>query len=145
MLKLATSIFVIVILFSSCRTDKTQIADLYVIFDYNGEKIDTTTTEKDQIIFRNIDGTPPVFVPNYYPDGCENKVLVGTYPIGDTLTWHLRLVDPDGDPAQFQLYFNEEGEPITITENLHFIQPSLWNFAVTREYCDDQMVVVIGN
>jgi len=72
-------------------------------------------------------------------------VKIGTYPIGDTLSWHLRLVEPDGDPQLFQLYFNEDGEPITVTESLHFLQPTLWNFEVRREFCDDQMVVVIGN
>src|SRR3989304_4740556 len=97
MLKLTSAIFVFVILLSSCRTDKPQFADLYVVFDYNGNKIDITTTEKDQLIFRNLDGAAPVYVPNFYPDGCENKVFVGTYPIGDTISWHLRLVEPDGD------------------------------------------------
>jgi len=145
MLKLISSLFVFIALFSSCRTDKPQFADLYVVFNYNGTKIDTSTTEKDQVIFTNFDGSPKVYIPNYFPDGCDNKMLVGTFPIGDTISWHLRLVEPDGSPQLFQLYFNEDGEPITLTESLHFIKPSLWNFQVTREFCDDQMVVVIGN
>ena len=145
MLKLTSAIFVFVILLSSCRTDKPQFAYLYVIFDYNGAKIDTSTTENDQVIFTNFDGSPLIYVPNYYPDACANKTFVGTFAIGDTIKWHLRLVSPDGSPQLFQIYMNDDGEPVPLQNSLHFLQPTLYNFEVRREFCDDQMVVVIGN
>src|SRR5688572_2896856 len=91
---------------TGCEKGKTSQADVYAVFNYSGPKIDNTTTEKDRVIFRNVDGTAPVYVPAAPGDLCGNTVFIGTYALYDTLEWHLRLVDPDGDPANFKLYFN---------------------------------------
>ena len=145
MLKHLSLLILVSVTIISCKNDKPKFADLYIIFDYNGNKIDTTTSNRDQLIFRNVDETNPVYVPNYFPEGCTNKVKIGMYALGDTISFHIRLVEPDSEPELFQFYFNEDGEPITLTESLHFLQPTLWNFEVRREFCDDQMIVVIGN
>lgn len=150
MVKFASSIVLpigigILFLFSSCKTDKPEFADLHVQFCHDGPKIDTTFLSEDMIIFKNIDGTAPIYARNRFPY-CDNmEVFVGTYPIGDTLTWHLRLVEPDGDPATFQLYFDEDGEPVLLTESVHFIKPGNWDFQVTKDYFHDHTVVMFGN
>jgi len=145
MSKTSLILFSLIAVLASCKHDKPHFGDLYVDFQYDGTKIDTTTTEKDQVIFTNFDGSPVINVPNNFPDVCDNKTFIGTFAIGDTIKWHLRLVSPDGSPQLFQVYMNGDGEPIPIQNSLHFINPTLWNFEVRREFCDDQMIIVIGN
>ncbi|MBI3135628.1 MAG: hypothetical protein HYZ14_13200 [Bacteroidetes bacterium] len=128
-----------------CQQDKTPFADVYAVFEYDGAKIDTTTTEKDQLIFRNVDGTPPVYVPTYSGNLCDDKIFIGTYPLNDTLEWHLRLVDPDGDPANFKAYFNENRDLILLNETLHFVLPTAHDFSVRTEQCKKDAFIVIGN
>lgn len=130
--------------FASCRTDKTPLEEIYVAFKYDGPKIDSTVLN-DQIIFKNIDGGPTLFVPNYSTGVCENYIHLGTFPLEDTLTWHLRLVDPDGSPAHFQVYITSENQIVLLNETLHFVKPTPHDFVVTTETCNNKTVIVIGN
>ena len=131
-------------LLGACENEKTKQANLYVTFEYSGEKIDTTTTEKDRIVFRNVDGGPAVVVPTYDGNVCEDKILLGTYSLYDTLEWHLRLVEPDPGPAHFNLYFNDDQQPVLLNESLYFGLPTPHNFSVRSETCGSNSIVVIS-
>lgn len=119
------------------------MADAYVVFHYIGSKIDTVSGNEDRVIFRNVDNSPPVFV-NAVADVCTQPVYLGTYPLRDTLEWHLRLVDPDGDPANFKLYFDEAGEPQLLNTTLNFLLPYPLSFSVEIITCDKQKIIVIS-
>jgi hypothetical protein len=145
MIKSAAVFLLTTMLFCACKKDKTGVEDLYVVFDYSGPKIDTTSAVADQVIFRNLDGSPAVYVPNYTDNICDKEIFVGTYAIADTQDWHLRLVDPDGDPFHFQTVFNEDHEVIAVQKTMHFIKPAVYDFSVSTAACDEKQVIVIYN
>jgi hypothetical protein len=145
MIKNTTLVLLSTLFFCACKKDKTGVEDLYVVFDYSGPKIDTTSTAADQVIFRNVDGSPAVYVPNYTDNICDKEIFVGTYAIADTQDWHLRLVDPDGDPFHFQTVFNEDHEVIAIQSTMHFIKPAVYDFEVGTLTCEGRQTVIIYN
>ena len=139
------ALFTCFIFLYSCKSDKTKLADIYITFEYDGPKIDTTTSYPDQLVFRNIDGSPTIYVPTTNQDICENKIHVGTYAIGDTLEWHLRLVEPDGDPQSFKIFINDERELVLINSALHFVLPVATDFTASIKNCKNQQIIRVGN
>lgn len=133
------------VLFISCRKDEHKVANIYVAFNFTGDKIDTSSQDKNRIIFRNVDGTPLVYVNASEHKLCEDAVKVGTYSVSDSINWHLRLVDPDGDPAHFNIWINENREISLITDSLHFVKPEVHDFNVELKDCKIGQTIVITN